>query len=217
MASSYPPLTLIVAATAKNGIGKAGGLPWPMLKKEMAYFARVTKRVPTSFASSNNKAVQNVVIMGRKTWDSIPAKLRPLKERTNIVITRQNADSLTGVSHPDVIVAPSIESGISRLQQSAEEGKCKPIGRLFIIGGATIYDAALRLPNKKNILLTRIRKEYECDTHFPVDLDSEHVDWVKASQARLNEFVEETVEDADMEETVNAEAVRYKFQLYEQK
>ncbi|KAF2154818.1 hypothetical protein K461DRAFT_102638 [Myriangium duriaei CBS 260.36] len=209
MATAHPPLTLIVAATAKNGIGKAGGLPWPMLKKEMAYFARVTKRVPQSFSDAK-EVTQNVVIMGRKTWDSIPAKLRPLKERTNIVITRK-PDSLD-ISHPDVIVASSIESGIGKLQQGQAS---KAPGRLYIIGGATIYDAAFKLPNRKHVLLTRVHKQYDCDTFFPVDLESD-ADWTKATSARLSEFVEEAVDDADMEETVNGEVVEYKFQLYEQ-
>jgi len=211
MATANPQLTLIVAATARNGIGKAGGLPWPMLKKEMAYFARVTKRIPKAAQAdgANARPVQNVVIMGRKTWDSIPPKLRPLKERTNIVVSRQDASSLS-ISHSDVIVAPSIEAGIARLEQAS-----KAPGRLFIIGGSTIYDAALKLPNEKKVLLTRIHKDYECDTFFPVDLDAS-ASWTQASNERLSEFVEEQVEDADMQEAVGDEEVRYKFQLYEQ-
>merc|ERR1712070_941427 len=75
------PLTLIVAAAPKNGIGNSGGLPWPMLKKEMAYFARVTKRTPTTPAAGSvlpdvskqedtDQKSSNVVIMGRKTWEA---------------------------------------------------------------------------------------------------------------------------------------------------
>ncbi|PSK51697.1 Dihydrofolate reductase [Elsinoe australis] len=216
---SQPPLTLIVAATTKNGIGKAGGLPWPMLKKEMAYFARVTKRVPSSMTASSNssKPAQNVVIMGRKTWDSIPQKLRPLKERTNIIITRQAPDSLA-TSHEDVIVASSIEDGISQLA-SKEAGLSKTPGRYYIIGGSSIYEAALKLPHQKSILLTRIHKEYDCDTFFPIDLESDQAKqqgWQKKSNAELSGFVEEEVQDDDMEETVKDETVRYRFQLYDQ-
>jgi dihydrofolate reductase len=76
MASS-PSLTLIVAATATNGIGRANTLPW-RLPAEMAYFARVT---------TGNGG--NAVIMGRKSWEGIPAKFRPLKNRINVVISRQ--------------------------------------------------------------------------------------------------------------------------------
>lgn len=76
-----PKLTLIVACTASNGIGKNGNLPW-RLSKEMGYFARVTTSTPA------NK--RNAVIMGRKTWESIPDKFRPLKERINIVVTSRD-------------------------------------------------------------------------------------------------------------------------------
>jgi dihydrofolate reductase len=72
-------LTLIVAATRANGIGKGGTLPW-RLRKEMAYFARVTTHAPEGEA--------NAVIMGRNTWESIPPKFRPLRRRTNVVVSR---------------------------------------------------------------------------------------------------------------------------------
>jgi len=75
--------TLIVAATATNGIGIIEGttakLPW-RLPKEMAYFARVTSAAP--------KGQQNALIMGRRTWQSIPPKFRPLANRLNIILTR---------------------------------------------------------------------------------------------------------------------------------
>ena len=72
-------LTLIVAATTSNGIGHSSRLPW-RLPHEMAYFAHVTSNAP--------EGKKNVVIMGRKTWESIPPKFRPLKDRLNVVISR---------------------------------------------------------------------------------------------------------------------------------
>jgi dihydrofolate reductase len=72
-------LTLIVAATKSNGIGQNARLPW-RLPKEMAYFAQVTSNAPDGSS--------NAVIMGRNTWESIPKKFRPLKNRVNIVISR---------------------------------------------------------------------------------------------------------------------------------
>jgi Dihydrofolate reductase len=78
-------LTLIVAATKSNGIGQNGRLPW-RLPKEMAYFARVTINAPPDSMNS--------VIMGRKSWESIPSKFRPLKERSNVVISRNKGYEL---------------------------------------------------------------------------------------------------------------------------
>lgn len=72
-------LTLIVAATVSNGIGQSSRLPW-RLPQEMAYFARVTSNTP--------EGTKNAVVMGRKTWESIPPKFRPLRDRVNVVISR---------------------------------------------------------------------------------------------------------------------------------
>lgn len=73
-------LTLVVAATRTNGIGQNGSLPW-QLPQEMSYFARATiKTAP--------EGKVNAVIMGRNTWESIPRKFTPLKDRVNVVVSR---------------------------------------------------------------------------------------------------------------------------------
>jgi len=77
--STMSRLTLVVAATSTNGIGKGGQLPW-RLPKEMAYFAKVTSASP--------EGKTNAVIMGRNTWESIPSKFKPLQKRANIVVSR---------------------------------------------------------------------------------------------------------------------------------
>ncbi|KAM0712844.1 hypothetical protein Q7P35_000293 [Cladosporium inversicolor] len=218
MPPTKAPLTLIVAATPKNGIGKNGGLPWPMLKKEMAYFARVTKRVPTSTSTSSNppKAEgeqanplpRNAVIMGRKTWDSIPPKFRPLKDRTNIVISSQERSALSGVTD-DVIVSSSILNGLSELEAAVESGRAPALGRAYVIGGARIYDAAMELEQTKHILLTRVAREYDCDTFFP-DLEGSE-SWARKERKDLEDFVGEVVVEGGLEE----EGVKYEFQLWD--
>ena len=75
-------LTVIVAATRNNGIGQGSKLPW-RLPQEMAYFAKVTSQAPEGYA--------NAVIMGRTTWESIPKKFRPLKNRVNLVLSRNSS------------------------------------------------------------------------------------------------------------------------------
>ena len=74
-------LTLVVAATKQNGIGRNGTMPWH-IPKDLAYFSRVTTNAPA--------AQMNMVLMGRKTWESIPLKFRPLKKRINVVLSRNN-------------------------------------------------------------------------------------------------------------------------------
>ena len=79
------PLTLVVACSPSNGIGKNGSLPW-RLRKEMAYFKSVTTN--TASLNTPQPKAKNVVIMGRNTWESIPKKFRPLPDRHNLVISR---------------------------------------------------------------------------------------------------------------------------------
>ena len=74
---------LVVAATRKLGIGKSGTMPWK-LPGDMAYFKELTSKTAES-------GKQNAVIMGRKTWESIPPKFRPLPNRVNVVLTRNAA------------------------------------------------------------------------------------------------------------------------------
>lgn len=78
------PVDVIVAATPAGGIGAGGALPWH-LPSDMALFKAVTSR-------TRDPTLQNAVIMGRKTWASIPPKFRPLKGRLNVVLSG-NADA----------------------------------------------------------------------------------------------------------------------------
>lgn len=190
-------LTLIVAATNKMGIGKAGTLPWTGLRKEMAYFARVTKRA--------SPGVTNSVIMGRKTWDSIPPRFRPLAARINIVITRTPSSATEG----NRIVVPSLKASLEAL----ESPECA--GRAFVIGGAQIYKAALDLKEAKRILLTRVLSDFECDTFFPVTLgeDGEGQGWVRMSKEELDAWTGEEVPDGVQEEN----GTRYVFEMWERR
>ena len=92
-------LTIIVAATRSNGIGSHSRLPW-RLPKEMKYFAQVTSNAPDE--------KQNVVIMGRNTWESIPKKFRPLPKRMNVVISRNTEYDLYAIPVP--FIHPSYPS-----------------------------------------------------------------------------------------------------------
>jgi len=219
------PLTLIVAATPKNGIGKNGALPWPMLKKEMAYFARVTKRVPMP---ANTGSVQsdawkqanlegtrrNVVIMGRKTWESIPPKFRPLKDRTNIVISTQDRSKLGGLTE-EVLVARDIMSGLEALERRVRDDGALPVGRAFVIGGAGIYKAAMDLPQTKSILMTRIHKDYECDTFFSDELEDSRAGWQPRSRQELQDYIDEDVSEEPLTDGSDADQVSFQLQLYQ--
>lgn len=175
----------------------------------MGYFARVTKRV----ATSSNKV--NAVLMGRKTWDSIPTKFRPLKDRLNIVITRdvdafqKSLDGSSGSSMDDggqegPLVASSILNALSQLEKKDN------VERIYVIGGASIYQTALELPQAKRVLLTKIHNEYECDTFFPVNLEESSV-WKRAGREEVEEFTGENLSEEGVEE----QGVRFEFCLFE--
>lgn len=203
-----PPinLTLIVAATSKNlGIGKNGGLPWK-LKSEMQYFARVTTRLPPQYASSPNSEVQNAVIMGRKTWESIPKKFRPLKNRLNVVLSSQANPNESGLVDGAFWVK-SLEDALSTLGDLRAGGNhgLPRIARAFIIGGAGVYKSALELPNAvaDKVLLTKVHSDFDCDTFFPVALDSEdgaQLGWRQSNNHELSEYVGEEVTEGNIME-----------------
>jgi dihydrofolate reductase len=86
------PIYVVVATALKPsmGIGNHGTLPWSGIKGDMAFFRKLTTKVP----GSTVPGALNALIMGRKTWDSIPSKFRPLAGRLNVVITRGNVKEL---------------------------------------------------------------------------------------------------------------------------
>lgn len=175
--SSPQTLTLIVAATSPAlGIGRAGQLPW-RLKSELAYFARVTKRAPAG--------ARNAVIMGRKTWFSIPPRFRPLPDRLNVVLSR---DASVDLGSGEALTATSVEEALARLKEAGD------VARVFVIGGAEVYRAALEHGAAKEVLLTRIYSEFEVDTWFPIRLGEEEKEgWRKEGVEELRRFVGEEV------------------------
>jgi dihydrofolate reductase len=141
--------------------------------------------------------------MGRKTWESIPPKFRPLKGRTNIVITR-NASEWNA---EDGVVVSSVERAINAVEDAVEEK------RAFVIGGAQIYKAALEKKEAKRILLTRVLSDFECDTFFPVQLDEsgKTEGWERRSKEELDRWAGEQVPEGVQEEN----GTRYLFEMWE--
>lgn len=153
----------------------------------------------------------NAVIMGRKTWDSIPPKFRPLKGRLNIVISRSHPDTFEAAANPetDPVEVNSLEKAVEYLNSGAS-GK---IARVFVIGGAQIYSAALQLKEAKRILLTRVMTDFECDTFFSLKLSESQGDskWVKSSKGELDSWTGEAVPEGIQEEN----STQYEFQMWE--
>ncbi|KIW02130.1 uncharacterized protein PV09_06618 [Verruconis gallopava] len=205
-----PNLTLIVAATKNLGIGRNGTLPW-RLRAEMQYFARVTTRLPPQFTLRGPGKVQNAVVMGRKTWDSIPKKFRPLKDRLNIVLSSRAEVAGEHKFIDGALWLKSWEDVLNLLQTLRADANNKsmldlpPVARVFVIGGANVYRSALELPGgiANRVLLTRIHSDFECDTFFPLALDSEAAEklgWHRKSNSELTTYIGEQVDEGTIEE-----------------
>ncbi len=121
----------------ENGIGLEGKLPW---------------HYPEDLKHFKEKTIGNAVLMGRKTYESLPKKYRPLPDRTNIVLTRSNPEF-----HESVKIANSVDE-VWRTASKSED-------KIFIAGGETVYRQTL--PSADKMVLTRIPGNHGADSFFP--------------------------------------------------
>jgi dihydrofolate reductase len=131
-------ISLIVAIAENNVIGKDNTLIWH-LPADMKYF--------------KEKTSGHCILTGRKNYESIPEKFRPLPSRSNLIITHQK-----NYEAPGAFVFHFIENAITFAQKQGET-------ELFIIGGAEIYKQCLPIADK--IYITRIKHPFEGDAFFP--------------------------------------------------
>lgn len=137
---------IIVAVDEKGGIGKGGTLPWKF-KKEFAYFRKTT-------TNTTDNAKQNMLIMGRKTWESISENFRPLVGRKNVVLTSTNNYKAEGAT-----VTSSLDEALKLADDKTE--------KIFIIGGGQVFSEVISSPDLSGIYLTKVHANYDCDTYFP--------------------------------------------------
>ena len=144
--------TLIVATDSKGGIGKSGKIPWKV-KADMEHF--------------KYKTTGGIVVMGRKTWESIPKKSRPLPNMMNVVVSR-NPDFV--IQDDSVMLFNDLRKCVNWLQQQPRE--------IFIIGGKHIYDWFMEQQYIKRVLLTTIFYDFQCDRHIGFSTHSSD-EWVR--------------------------------------
>ena len=143
----------IIAAVAKNRvIGSHGKIPWH-IAEDFRKFKSLTKG--------------NVVIMGRRTFESIG---RPLPDRTNVVV------SATMEEVPGIIIARSLRSAISRAQDRG--------GKIFICGGARLYEEGIAIAD--TMYISHVKGDFDGDTLFP---DYDESEWEKVSCERFDDFM----------------------------
>ncbi|KQO24432.1 dihydrofolate reductase [Acidovorax sp. Leaf76] len=142
------PLHLIYARAANGIIGKDNALPWH-LPEDMAHFKQLTQGCP--------------VVMGRRTWDSLPPRFRPLPGRTNIVVTRQGDWQAEGAHR-----AGSLQEALAQ---------CNAGQTVWVIGGAQVYAEALPLADRLEV--TEIDRDFEGDAYAPALGDA----WVASERS----------------------------------
>jgi len=133
-------ITIIVAVSENNGIG---------------FENRLLVHLPGDLRRFKNITMGHCLIMGKKTWESLPVK--PLAGRTNIVITDNELDCFDCA-----LTARSIGEALSL---------CKPDREIFIIGGGSVYRQFMPLADR--LLVTHIHKYFDADTYFPEISDRE--------------------------------------------
>ncbi|XAR61726.1 Dihydrofolate reductase [Bertholletia excelsa] len=145
---------VVLAATTARGIGKDEKLPWN-LPSDLKFFKEITM-------TTSDHSKKNAVVMGRKTWETIPLEHRPLPGRINVVLTRSGSFDIANAEN--VLICRSIPSALKLL---AGPPYCSLIEKVFIIGGGQILRETLNAPGCDAIHLTEIESSIECDTFIP--------------------------------------------------
>jgi dihydrofolate reductase len=138
---------IVVAADEGGGIGKEGRLSWK-LPGDTAFLKRIT-------SETKDPAKRNAVVMGRKTWETIPPRWRPLPGRLNIVVSRR-----VDYDVPQAVLVGALQAAVAAADRP-------DIERIFVLGGGEIYRAALAMPECRRVYLTRVEGRRDADAFFP--------------------------------------------------
>ncbi|QYB17735.1 thymidylate synthase [Pacmanvirus S19] len=147
----------IVATDSNWGIARCGQLPWKGTaagREDMIWFKNKTTEG------------KQAVIMGRKTWESIPAKFRPLPNRINIILSSKYKTTDVG-ENSQIVTSDSFESALKWCLVKFTAGE---LTNVMVIGGAEVYKQAIYSPYLRYGYVTIFNENYDCDLQFPVDL-----------------------------------------------
>jgi len=149
-----PNLSIIVACDINNGIARKGIIPWRS-PRDLEHFRRIT--------TGNGN---NIVVMGRKTFETIPHKYRPLNNRINCVITSKYNDIEYRVKNPKVSFYKDFSSFLLNVR---EEHVFHDDTEIFVMGGSQIYKEVINNYRTlcKKLYITLIESNYDCDLFFP--------------------------------------------------
>ena len=184
---------------SKGGVGRDQTLPWK-LRQDMAFFRAVTTQglhgvgafIPAfrvdPVGDATPRDTQNAVIMGRKTWLSLPEKHRPLAARQNIILSR-NPSALSGIP---TCASLEIALCLHEVQVAPE---------VFVIGGASVFAEAILHPLCHRVILTQIEGDFGCDVFFPAMPDRFHC-------------MTTSVWDSAFAMSTDARPIRFRFEIW---
>lgn len=156
--------TIIVAYDENRGIGKDGNIPW---------------HIPEDTKLFKETTLNHIVIMGRKTWDSLPERFRPLPHRMNMVVTRNHYEPPCFYDPKKPYMATSLEGAIEVCSSVSEHGE------IFIIGGAQIYKEALEKDLVDRIFASEVKGVFDADVFFP---DIKNMGWKPQDKKEYGDF-----------------------------
>lgn len=199
-------IALVAACCRSNGIGKDGNLPW-RLRSEMDFFTRITSTVLDSAPglAGDEQVKKNAVIMGTRTYMSIPPSFRPLKNRVNVVLSRTINEAPAGVE----FLFRSLDEAVKKLSEVPN------IDQLYVIGGSEVYNESVARSDCDLIFLTKIDADFDCDRFFPsIDLDQ----YEDITDEKLLEKYRHIIDKYDIPLDVQKEnGLSFRYHLYKRK
>jgi len=178
--SKKSSFSIILATDDKLWIWRNNNLAWS-IKEDMKYFRDIT-------SITSDKSKKNALIMGRKTWESIPEKFRPLPGRINCILTRK----ITKIEENNsIFYFNSINKCLEKLSKN------KNIENIFVIWWANLYNQVLDNPKLDKIYITKIKWNHNCDVFF---------DWIPES------FILESTSEEKEENDI-----KFKFEVYKKR
>nr|MDD3719968.1 dihydrofolate reductase [Candidatus Gracilibacteria bacterium] len=172
--------SVILAMDNKKGIGKNNDLAWK-IPSDLKYFKKIT-------TSTQDLGKLNAVIMGRKTWDSIPSQFKPLPDRINCIISKKLHSESNHSNIDDFVLH------FNSFDHALEELKKKDnVENIFVVGGSSVYNIALIHPMLDKVYLTEVDGDFDCDRHVEFDKSNltleSYTDWQEENGIKFRYMV----------------------------
>ncbi len=190
------------------GIGCKNNLPW-RIPRDLKFFAQVTKH-------TKDKDKMNAVIVGRKTWFSIPKQMRPLPGRVNIIVSntiadKDGLDTNENANLNNVFICKSFPEAVKLVDGQLTADR---IENIFVIGGAEMYRTSFEHELFDRLYLTRVFADVECDVFMPAGfLDS----FEKVDNLGDHEDEPERTKGFEVNTTLVDNNIQFVFEIYTRK